>query len=503
MQGAPSVAVGAKSDDSKGLTRTAGRGALWQLAGGAWETIVRVGASTVLARVLDPTDFGIMGMAMLVQGFVGRMAAFGTGAGVIAKKDITQQDVSTAFWMSALVYAFMFVIAFSAAPYAAAFFTTPEIEWVLRVVAISFLFNAASSMSGTLLRKELRFGTLKTIECGGIVIQSGVAIVLAGVFQMGYWALVIGLVAANLASTVARIACAAWLPSIAFSGKSFRYMFRYGINNLGSTFVSYCHANVDYLLVGRILGPATLGLYEFAFRIPHMISDRAARPVGAVLFPTLSKLQANDERLAAAYIKTAKYIALIVLPALFGLSAVARPAVLVLWGAKWLPIVIPLQILCLRAAAVSVLSPVGSLFLCKNRPDVPFKFSLCTLLVTCSAVALLGYLYGLIGVASGMAISLIPHIFLAWLAFRMLRHPFPKLLKSLKPAGISSVISSVLAFLAANTLESGNLPCGVVLPIAVAAGMFSYAAALRLLFPETLTDVQETARLVMSRKMNF
>ena len=152
---------------TKDLTRSAGRGAIWQVIGSLWQLVVQLGSSAVLARVLFPEDFGVMGMAVLAQGLIGRIGILGTGTGVIAKEDVTQEDLSTAFWISVAVQGFLFLVLFAGAPVIAMFFRPSEgvnpdeflgnLTCVLRVTSCMFLFTAVGAVSSTLLAKRLRF----------------------------------------------------------------------------------------------------------------------------------------------------------------------------------------------------------------------------------------------------------------------------------------------------------------------------------------------------------
>ncbi|MBE3038276.1 MAG: lipopolysaccharide biosynthesis protein, partial [Chloroflexi bacterium] len=429
---------------SDALTRMAGRGALWQLLGGGWQTIVQLAASAVLARVLFPEDFGMLGMAVLGKGLIA-LVSIGTGAGVIAKKEATQEDLSTAFWTEIGMQGLLFIVAIAAAPLAAMFFRNPPLTWVLRAIAFTFLLSGAGSVSGMLLRKRLKFGALKTIECVGFTLQSGLAVVFAVVFDLGYWALVLAILIADFCQTAACIVYARWIPSFCFNRTSFRYLWRYGIHGLGSHLAMYFQSNIDYILVGRLLGAGALGLYEYAYRIPNMLFNRVANPVGAVLFPALSRVQDSDERLAAGYVKATRYIAIIALPMLGGLAVVAQPAVAVIWGEKWLPVVLPLQLLCLGAAMRCILMNSGLIFLCKNRPDLPFKFGLLQLGVTLVAVGGLGFAFGLNGIALGMVVSTSSGLYPAVFALRMVRSSLARLLSALWPSIAGTIGCTVLA----------------------------------------------------------
>ncbi len=486
--------------ESNSLTRSAGRGAMWQFVGAGWQTIVQLGASMVLARVLFPEDFGIMGMAVLAQGLVKRTGDLSPVSGVIAKKDVTQQDLSTAFWMGCAVQGLLFVVTFAMAPLAALFFETPEITWVIRALSATFLFTGIRAVHAAQLRKRLKFGALKIIEGAGFTLQSGLAILFVVVFNMNYWALVISMLAASFMETCSVILYNRWIPSFRFSMSSFRYLFRFAINGLGSSLTGYFRHNIDYLLVGKLLGPSTLGLYEFAYRIPHMALNRLAVPVSRVIFPTLSNMQANNERLAAGYIKTARYMAIVLFPALGGLAAVAEPAVAVLWGEKWLPVIVPLQILCFRSAIQSVVSPVSAIFLCKDRPDIPFKFDLYALFFTCFAVFGLAYAFGLVGVALGMLVSVTPSVVLLWLAFRLTDSPLKRFFFALAPPAIAATISSLFALVAVHLTMlwgGGNL---IALGFGVLTGVSSYLVVMWLGFGDTTREVFQTVRIVFEHR---
>lgn len=474
------------------LTRSAGRGALWQMLGGGWQTVIRLGASMVLARALTPDDFGIFGMALLARELIDNVGDLGMGTGIIAKKDVSEDDLCTCFYTMAVVRFMLFVATFALAPVAAAFFHTPKVTWVLRAVSCTFLFSILSAVSMTLLQKQLRFGSLVIIRGSSVLVEAGTAVALVLLTDLRYWALVSAMLVSGLFVHLTIFIWTKWYPKLKFSKESFRYLFRYGINNLGFSIVNYLHQNIDYILVGRLLGTASLGFYQFAYQIPHLILDRLARPVGGVVFPALSKVQDSNERLIAGYVKAVKYIALGAFPALGGLAVLAEPTVTVLWGEKWLPIVMPLQILCLCAAMRCIVTPIGSIFLCKNRPDIPFKFSMVTLAFTFSVVSILGYLYSLNGVAAGMLASTLPSIYILHLAFKMTEFSPVKLLSALWVPMAASGLSMLCAYGARLGLELFGLASLIVLLGSVLAGVVGYMVCLLVVFPDTSKEILQS-----------
>ena len=489
-----------KKVDKDALTRSAGRGAFWQIMGGGWQTVVRLAASTVLARVLAPEDFGLFGMALLAQGLISHIGALGMGTGIIAKKDVSEDDLCTCFWTMAGMRFVLFIATFAIAPLAAAFFDTPKVIWVLRAVSFTFLFSILSAVSTTLLQKQLRFGNLVVINGLSALLESGIAVALALLTDFRYWALVFAMLISSLFMHLTIFVWVKWYPKFKFSKESFRYLFRFGINNLGFSIVNYFHQNIDYLLVGRLLGTASLGFYEFAYRIPHLIQTRFARPVGSVIFPTLSKVQDSNERLIAGYVKAAKYIALGAFPALGGLAVLSDLTVTVLWGEKWLPIVIPLKILCLCAAMRSIVTPIGSIFLCKQRPDINFKFALAALILTLITVGTLGSFYGLNGVALGMLLSTISYLYIIHLAFRMTVFTPVKLLSALWVPAAATSVSMMCAYGVQYMLGSGGAALWITLICSIAAGAIGYVVCLLVLFPSTTREILETISIIIGHK---
>ena len=488
---------GNSAQGTAALKRSIGRGTLWQFAGAGWQMLIQLGASAVLARALSVRDFGVMGMAILFQGLIARLGHLGTGTGIIAKKDLTQEDLSAAFWMGFVVHGALFFILLAVAPLAELFFDKESegVTQVLYVVAFTFLLTAVASVQGTILLKQLRFGLLKIIEGAGILIQSATAIVLAVVFDLGYWALVGGLLLSNLATTVIKIAVVRWRPSLRVSRKSFRYMFRFGIHGLGASMVQYFQHNVDYILVGKLLGTSMLGVYGFAYRIPFILLNRLALPVGHVLFPHLATVQASDERLASAFIKSAKYLALITLPLLAGLACLARPTIVVLWSSKWLPAAVPMQILCLGASIRCILISYGTIFFCKNRPDLPFKFGIVEMFLTAGFVTVFGYAYGINGVALGMVMGALLQLVVVYYALHMVHSSLGRLWKALRPVVISTLGCVVMTLGARATCESFGLPSWVVLLAAVPAGALGYMGVMAVCFPQELVEAREIIRM--------
>ena len=483
---------------SPSLGQLAGRSALWQIAGGGWQTLVRLGASVYLARALTPSDFGLFGMGLLYQELLVTALSFGFGTGLIVKKDLSEEDLSTAFWLSCTVRIIIFLVVFLSAPVAALFWKEPRVEPVIRVVSLTLLFQIIGMVPGTLATKHLQFKKINIIRAVAIMLESTTAIILVAFTGLTYWALVIGMILNALFYNAALwISSSCWLPKFNFCKGSFRYLFRFGFYTWLFGVANYLKQNVDYFLVGILLGSYQLGLYEFAYRLPHLVLDRVSRPVGDVLFPALSKIQDDNEKLFNNYVNAVKYVCLICYPILFILAATSDILVPFFWGDQWLPIVIPLQILCLCAALRLLFQPMGHIFYCKNRPDIPYKTSLIVLVFTIIIVGLLGHFYGLIGVASGMLLSVLPSFVILILSFFYLLkvNPF-RFFLLLFPIFVSSISSYLVVLIVKKAFLVIEFKFFATLIFSSLLGLSVYLFFIFVLFPILRKEIVQKIKIV-------
>lgn len=486
--------------DREALNRSAGRGAMWRIAGGAWSTVVRLGASMFLARHLTPADFGIFSMALLVHEFVFRFAGLRMGSGVIAKKDLNDDDISTAFWVDGSVRVLLFLTLLLTAPLVEAFIfnKTPGVSKVIQAVSVTFLFSALSCTSGALLYRQMRFGLQEAIGSISALIESGLAVLLVLTTSLGYWALVIGLVSASLFSHLATVVAARWRPRFRFNRGSFHFQFRFGMFSLACSIVEYTEDNIDSMFIGRRFGNRSLGLYQFSVQIPTMMYARLIRPASVVLFPAMSQAQAHLDLVGRGFIKATRIIATLIWPLLAMLAVLCWPTVQVMWGDQWMSIVPLVQIFCIVAALKCVAACPNSVFYALHRPDLPLKLQIGRCIITIILVITLGRLYNLTGVAWGIVIASTYYFFVAWKVTRFCHVSFFKLLWALGSAailaaisGLCTLVGSKCAFLfwAANPLAS--------LLVGFAAGTAGACLVLYVALPDVWAEILHLLRAVL------
>lgn len=486
----------------KSLTRKAGDAAFWQLLGGGWTTVVRLVASALLARILTPSDFGTFGLALIVFEFISCLGAVGMGAAIVAKKLVSNQDLNTCFWSMLLLRIIMFVICIGIAPFAALFFENHLITDLLRVVAFTFLFSVLEIVPSAILSRNLNFRAVNIIQAVIVVLESVIAVSLALFTTMGFWSLVIAMLVSSLLTSISMAAYVGWWPKLNFSKESFNYLFKFGSNTLGFSLMNYLSQNLDYLLVGKMLGTRALGLYEFAYRIPHIVHMRVVQPIGSTLFPTLAKVQNDNEKLIFGFTRTMEFLALVSFPSLLGLASIADVVVPLLWGDQWLEIIVPLQLLCLCAALRVVPQAAGAVLLSKHRPDIPFKVSVISITWTTICISILGSLWGIVGVAVGMVFSTIPSYITVYFAFKLTEQSITARLKTLIPIVISTIFCSAGAFTVKQYMLSVDAPLYLNLIASVAFGAFVYITTLLVFFNNYSSQLVHTLESAIGFKLS-
>jgi len=402
---AASVPIGEPTEapqppDIGALARAAGRGVLWRSCAKVGAQGLDALAKLILARLLAPRHFGLVGMATIVTGLVGVFSELGLSAAIVQRKDLEERHRSSGFWLNIATGVVLCGVGFALAPLATRYFREPGVAAIVQVLSVTFVISSTAIVQASLLQRALRFRDLAVRDLLGVIAGGATAIVLA-LLGFGVWALVWGSVAGLTVSTIALWLIGDWCPRLYFDRGSAGELFNFGGKVLGTQLVNYAIRNFDYFVIGRVLGAGALGLYTLAYKMLLLPLDQVTRVVCAVLFPALSQVQRHDSLVNRAYLKAVGYIAALTLPVEAGIFAVAPEAVRSLLGAKWEGAILPMRIFCLTAALQSIGAPVWTAVDAKGRPDLSLKWT-CGFVGFQIAAILLGVRYEIVGVAVGI-----------------------------------------------------------------------------------------------------
>jgi len=456
-----------------------------QIVTQAFQFTVRI----ILARLLVPKDFGIIGMALIFTALIQTVNELGLSAAIIQRKDINKKHLSTSFWISIFMGVILCIIAVIVSPFIADFFKERLVQPVISILSVGFILGSFGAVHRTLLAKKIDFKSVAITETGAAAFSGIVSVVLA-LLGFGVWSLVIGSLVGSFGRSALLWLRCPWRPSMIFDLKSFKELFGFGRNVMGSRILNYISSNADYLLIGKFLDVTCLGLYTLAYQMAIFPLFRISSIVTRVTFPTFSMIQDNNANLRVGYLKAIKYTSLITFPLLGGLAVVAPKFIPIVIGEKWMPMVLPLQILCIAGAVKSVGTHVGSILLSKGRADIQFKWNIFTTIVIPLAI-LIGVRYGIMGVATAITImSLLLFLIIQKITNRLIDLSFYEFFRALYPAAVCSVIliASVLAFQRLSLLIS--LQDVIFLVGSIVMGAIFYLFAIRVVDNNILKEVK-------------
>jgi O-antigen/teichoic acid export membrane protein len=334
------------------------RGGSARVAALAANFLLRVGSLAVLARLLDPKDFGLLGMVTAFTGVLSLFRDFGLSAAAIQQAEITEEQSSTLFWINILVGAGLTAIAILLAPVVTMLYHEPRLFWITSVVAIGFLINGAGVQHSTILQRQMRFTTLACIDLGSLIISASIAIG-AAVAGYGYWALVAMTVSIPLASTLGLWLASAWIPGAPRRGIGIRSMMRFGGTLTLNGLVLYVASNFEKVLLGRFWGAESLGIYGRAYQLIRIPTDNLNSAVGEVAFSALSRIQDDRSRLRSYFLKGYSLVLGFTVSITIACALFADDIVLILLGPKWKEAAPIFRLLAPTMLIFAITNPLG------------------------------------------------------------------------------------------------------------------------------------------------
>lgn len=445
--------------------------------------------TAILARLLLPSEFGLVGMAAIITGLILSVRELGLSAAIVQRKELDHLHLSSSFWANVGAGLILFGVCSAIAPYAARFFKREIVAPILIVSSFGFVISSLGIVHRAALLRNLEFKAVALAEIGTSV-GYGVTSVLMAVLGFGVWSLVYGTLFGSLVGVILWWTGFKWRPAFRFSRQKFFELFRFGANVMGSGLVGYFGQNVDYLVIGRRLGASPLGIYTLAFKLISFPLTRISYMITGVTFPAFSRMQDDDRRLRHAYTKTVRYISLMTFPILAGMMVLAPQLVRVVYGPKWIGAIIPLRIMCVVGMLKAVGTTVGSVLMAKGRPDIEFKYLLLLLVGMVTAV-IIGSFHGVVGVAIAVTLlTVIAFPVIQAITNRLIGLSFKEYFTSLWPAAFATAImagsilvykSVIIRFLPGKSL--------LVLLSSVGLGVLLYWGTLKLMGIEEMRQL--------------
>lgn len=417
-----------------------------------WSFIERFGTQfimlitqIVLARLLLPYDFGLIGMLTIFIAISQVFVDSGFGSALIQKQDTVNKDYSTVFLCNIIVSVILYFILFFSSPIVAKFFNQSELESLLRFIGLVLIFNSLGVVQFARFRKALNFKIIARASLYANVLAAVAGISLA-YFDYGVWALASQMVLLYLFRALFFWMYSDWRPSFEFSLTSFKELFNFGYKLLLSGLLDQIFQNIYLLVIGKLYTANDLGYYTQAKKMQDVPVVTLASIVGSVTFPAFSRIQDDKEKLLIGFRKILKLQVFINFPLMIGLAVVANPLFLYVLGEKWLFSVQYFQLLCISGMLYTLHTTNLSILQVKGRTDLFLKLEVIKKIITVIAI-IIGMNWGILGLVYGRVISSFIAFFInAYYSGQLLEYSIINQLKDLYPALIISIIMGVILF---------------------------------------------------------
>ncbi len=327
------------------LKNKATQGVFWSAVERYSLQVVQFLLKLVIARILIPDDYGLIGMIAIFMAVSQIFIDGGFSNALIQKKERSEADYNTVFYINFGISVLIYLILFFCAPLIAAFYEQPLLTPITRVYSINLVINSLVAVNKVKLTVDVDFKTLSIISLGAAII-SGIAGIGCAYYGMGVWALVVQQLLNSFLNVLLSFYYVKWRPKLMFSMASFHSLFNFGSKLLIASLIHALYENLYNLFIGKKFTSATLGLFTRAQDFTNFAGSNVSAILKRVSFPILSRIQDDDEHLMSVYKKYIKTATWATFPMLLGLCGIAKPMVLVLLTEKWIGCVPYLQILC-------------------------------------------------------------------------------------------------------------------------------------------------------------
>jgi O-antigen/teichoic acid export membrane protein len=393
-----------KPISSESLSKKVVRGGMWVFGLRITNRGLGFIRTIILARLLAPSDFGLLGIAMLAISTLETFSQTGFQAALIQKKENVESYLDTAWTVSAIRGVILFLILFLSAPLVATFFNSPQATLVIKVIAVSTLLSGFRNIGILFFQKELEFNKQFFYELSATLVDITIAITLAFMLR-NVWALVWGGLAANFVRLFMSYILHPYRPHARFDKGEFKELFSFGKWVLGSSILIFLIMQGDDIFVGKMLGATALGLYQMAYLISNLPATEITHVISQVTFPAYSRLQNDGKRLREAYLDVLQLTAFLSFPIAGLIFVLAPDFTKIFLGEKWMPMVPAMQVLAIFGLIRALAATTGPFFHGSGNPHILTKLAVLQVGILATIIYPLTVRWGILGTSIAVVIS--------------------------------------------------------------------------------------------------
>ncbi len=418
--------------------------------------VIHILISIVLARLLEPSEFGLLGMLAIFTSIAQSILDSGFGSALIQKKDASQTDASSIFYFNLLIGIILSIIIFLLAPFIASFFNQPILMPVTRVLALNYIINAFSLVQFSMLKKSMRFKNHFIVTITAVII-SGVSAIIAATLGLGVWSLVIQTLSLSIAQALLLWIFGKWRPIGSFSLASLKTMFNFGSKLLIAGLIETIFVNLYQTFIGKIYLPSDVGFYSRANQMQSAASVATSMALGQVIFPAFSPYQDDKETLLKVHRKIIKMSMFLIMPLMIGLIIIAKPLFLFLLTEKWADSILYFQLLSIIGILYPIIVQNYNLFRITGHTGLHLKLEIFKYSLTVIAI-LLTYRHGIVMLIIGqIAVYMISTSVASVFAGKLIGFKFIDQILDLLPIILVSFAMGLIVFFVGHLNISSNL----------------------------------------------
>ncbi|MCM3618683.1 MOP flippase family protein [Sutcliffiella horikoshii] len=468
------------------ITKQILTGAKWTGISTVIITVIQIVQFALLGNLLSKEQFGIVGMITTVVIFTQILLDMGFSAAIIQREKVTNEQLSTLYWLNIIVGIVLFVLLYFTSPLIAGFYNQDELIPLIQLLGIMFLIAPIGQQFQYLLQKDLNFNLLSRIEVLANV-ASFFSLVALIFFIQELYAYVISQVFLHSLKGILFFVVYSkkWKPSFIFNFACIKELMSFGIFQLMSRLVNRIGANIDYILIGRFLGAEALGIYSLAYQVVTIPVQKINPIITRVAFPVFSRSQSDNALLSEGFLNVTKILALVSLPLLLGLVAISDVFIEVFFGERWLVAAPILSILAVVGILRVLMNPNGSVILAKGKANIAFYWDFGVMLLY-GFTMYYATKYDIYVVAWTYVITSFINFFIGrWLLKKLIDLHLGEYIKTLlKPLLVTALMAGIVYFLKTGLYATEWMPTPVIMAISVAVGGLIYFTAIFLAYPE-------------------
>lgn len=474
------------ADDLKGKVLA---GVRWTLVSQVALQGSRILVAVLLARLLSPRDFGLAAMVLVFSALAVVLSDVALGAALVRRPELTEDDRSTAFWVTVAVGIGLTLCGVAVSGPLADFYGEPEVQPLFVAVSIGFVVTALGATQAALLMRAMDFRGLELRRMLGAFAAAAAAVTIA-LLGFGPWAIIAQELTLGVVSSALLWFFSPWRPRWRFSLRSARALGGFGAKVFGIRLLYYSNRNADNLLIGRFLGPVALGAYALAYNIMLLPLSRIVSPIQGMMFPAFSRIQTDLPRAARGWLRANRMVGAIVFPIMLGLIVLAPDFIPTVAGPQWDEAIPVVQVLAVVGLLHSIQQLNGSVLQAMDRAGVQLAFTAVSFVAGLVAFVA-GLNWGIVGVAAAFAIAmaLVQPAYTAYTA-RVVGVSLTDLLRNLAGVAQAAVAMTLVILVARVALVEAAVPAGLRLLALVALGAGVYAVFCAWRAPEVIAELR-------------